>query len=219
MLWSCTHTNLHCFGSTTCSPQCTMPGTFHAWHWPWFGPVMPCLRELISVKSQGKEDFSLMSVPHNTRYGMWSQFFPGNEGIQSSVFPCSGECTGTDRLQSMTTGAGHTPSSNHCLLWMMKHALHQRLEAKSEIVLPQNCDFTISNCRNNLLPCTTWYAVQRIKTTASSHKSQALVQMIHMRRKEWNTGALHPVCMLWSWSCWKTGTDCYLLHLCPLAIG
>lgn len=66
MLWSCTHTNLRCFHSTTCTPHAPCLEHFVRWHWPWFGPVVPCLRELISVKSQGK-DFSLMFVPHNSR--------------------------------------------------------------------------------------------------------------------------------------------------------
>lgn len=219
LLWSCTHSHLHCSDSTACTPWPTMPGAFHAMALAQFGPVVTCVRELISVKSQEKEDFSLMFVPHNRRHGIWSQFFPGNEGIWSSIFQCSGGCTGTDRLQSMTTWVGHTPWSNLCFVWTVKCALHQRLEAKSKIILPQNCDFAISGSLNNLLSYITWYVAQRIKTTSSAHKSEALVQMIHKRRKKWNTGVLHPVCMLWSWSCCITGTDFYLLHLCPFAVG
>lgn len=70
---------------------------FWFWHGPGLAKCCPVLKADL-----WKKDFSLTLLPQNRRCGIWSQFFPMPKGIWACIFQCSGECTGTDRLQSMT---------------------------------------------------------------------------------------------------------------------
>lgn len=86
---------------------------------------------------------------------------------------------------------------------------------------PQNCDFAISDPRNNLLSHTTWNSCSTKDQNHGFHTQITIFGVEDPQEKEEMKHRCPASCAdaPITESCWITGPDCYLLYLCLSAVG